>query len=60
VKPQLDPEQDFVAMSLYRQAEVINSLLKENDVCAWKRKEWKKDLKHIKAVYFYYTGRAIK
>ena len=53
-------ENQLVSISLKAEAKLLSSLLKPADVCKSLREEWEEDLKAIKHVYHYYSGRKIK
>jgi hypothetical protein len=53
-------ESQLVAISLKAEAKLLTSLLEPTDVCESIRKEWEEDLKAIKHVYHYYSGKKIK
>lgn len=52
-------ERQIVAISLKARAELLMKLLEPEDACKSIRKEWKSDLRAIKRVYHYYSGKSI-
>jgi hypothetical protein len=53
-------ETQLVSTLLKEEATLLTVFLKPTDVCESLRKEWEEDLKAIKHVYHYYSGKRIK